>query len=107
MPESFDGLVANPGEGGAIFAGDSFLDASAQPRWMPFTVLCLPDGAGYDRITNTFGMPVVAQAGATFPISAVSLPLPAGAATAAKQPAPGVAGTASADVLSVQGVASM
>ncbi|HEY3695141.1 hypothetical protein [Phenylobacterium sp.] len=33
--------------------------------------------------------------------------LPSGAATAAKQPALGTAGTASADVLSVQGVASM
>jgi hypothetical protein len=36
-----------------------------------------------------------------------SLPLPAGAATAAKQPAPGTAGTPSADVISVQGAASM
>jgi hypothetical protein len=38
-------------------------------------------------------------------VSAVALPLPAGAATAAKQPAIGTAGTAAADVLSVQGVA--
>jgi len=44
---------------------------------------------------------------ATMPISAVSLPLPAGAATAAKQPALGTAGAASADVISIQGVASM
>jgi hypothetical protein len=43
----------------------------------------------------------------TQPISAASLPLPLGAATAAKQPALGTAGTASADVLSVQGIASM
>jgi hypothetical protein len=40
------------------------------------------------------------------PISAAALPLPSGAATAAKQPALGTAGTASADVLSVQGIAS-
>ena len=33
--------------------------------------------------------------------------LPTGAATAAKQPAIGTAGTASADVISVQGIASM
>ena len=39
------------------------------------------------------------------PISAASLPLPAGAATSAKQPALGVAGTPSADVISVQGIA--
>lgn len=41
------------------------------------------------------------------PVSNSSLPLPAGASTAAKQPAIGTAGTASADVLSVQGIASM
>jgi hypothetical protein len=43
--------------------------------------------------------------GVTQPVSVASLPLPTGAATAAKQPAIGTAGTASADVLSVQGVA--
>ena len=37
-------------------------------------------------------------------ISAVSLPLPTGAATAAQQPDFGVAGTPSADVLTVQGI---
>ena len=40
----------------------------------------------------------------TQPISAVSLPLPTGASTAAKQPALGVAGTPSTDVISIQGV---
>jgi hypothetical protein len=39
-------------------------------------------------------------------IDAAALPLPAGASTAAKQPALGTAGSPSADVLSVQGVAS-
>lgn len=43
----------------------------------------------------------------TLPVSAASLPLPSGASTAAKQPALGTAGTASADVITVQGVASM
>jgi len=38
------------------------------------------------------------------PVSAASLPLPTGAATAAKQPALGTAGTSSADVISIQGV---
>lgn len=41
------------------------------------------------------------------PVSASSLPLPSGAATSAKQPALGTAGTASSDVLTVQGIASM
>jgi hypothetical protein len=39
------------------------------------------------------------------PVSNASLPLPTGAATSAKQPAIGTAGTPSADVASVQGVA--
>lgn len=43
----------------------------------------------------------------TLSISAASLPLPTGASTAAKQPALGTAGTPSADVLTVQGAASM
>jgi len=44
---------------------------------------------------------------ATQPISAASLPLMTGAATAAKQPALGIAGTPSSDVLTVQGATSM
>lgn len=43
----------------------------------------------------------------TSAISAASLPLPSGASTSAKQPALGTAGAASADVLTVQGIASM
>ncbi len=45
--------------------------------------------------------------GTAVPISAVSLPLPTGAATAALQPSLGTAGTASANVITVQGIASM
>lgn len=43
----------------------------------------------------------------TQPVSAASLPLPSGASTSAKQPALGTAGSASTDVLTVQGIASM
>ena len=51
---------------------------------------------------------VTANAGTgTLAVSAASLPLPAGASTAAKQPALGTAGTASTDVLTVQGIAAM
>jgi hypothetical protein len=51
---------------------------------------------------------VTANAGSgTFAVSAASLPLPAGAATVAKQPALGTAGSASADVITVQGITSM
>ena len=50
---------------------------------------------------------VIASDQSAVPVSAAALPLPSGAATAAKQPALGTAGTASADVITVQGVASM
>jgi hypothetical protein len=47
---------------------------------------------------------VLATDEATLPVSAASLPLPSGAATAAKQPALGTAGSPSNDVLSIQGI---
>lgn len=57
--------------------------------------------------TTTVTGTVTANAGTgTFAVSAAILPLPTGAATAAKQPALGTAGTPSADVLSVQGITS-
>jgi hypothetical protein len=49
---------------------------------------------------------VIADDQTAVPVSATSLPLPSGAATAAKQPALGTAGSASADVITVQGIAS-
>jgi hypothetical protein len=57
--------------------------------------------------TAIIGHVIVDSVGGTVAVSAASLPLPAGAATAAKQPALGTAGVASADVLTVQGIASM
>ncbi len=47
------------------------------------------------------------SSGTTQPISVSSLPLPAGASTAAKQPSFSTAGSAATDVLTVQGAASM
>lgn len=61
----------------------------------------LPAGA------NAIGSVSVSNFPATQPISAVALPLPTGASTAAKQPALGTAGTASADVITIQGITSM
>ncbi len=67
----------------------------------------LLDGSGFLKVNVSAGT-VTANAGTgTFAISAASLPLPTGAATAAKQPALGTPGSASTDVLSIQGVASM
>jgi hypothetical protein len=55
------------------------------------------------------GSTVTANQGGTWNLTNISgtVSLPTGAATAAKQPAPGTAGTASADVITVQGAASM
>jgi hypothetical protein len=66
----------------------------------------LYDAAG-NALVVTAGRLVVDGSGVTQPVSAASLPLPTGASTAAKQPALGTAGTPSADVISVQGIASM
>lgn len=57
--------------------------------------------------SNGAGALKVDGSAVTQPVSAAALPLPAGAATAAKQPALGTAGTPSADVISVQGVTGM
>lgn len=56
------------------------------------------DSAPTTAVTGTFWQ-------ATQPVSAAALPLPTGAATAAKQPALGTAGSASTDVITVQGIA--
>lgn len=59
-------------------------------------------------VTQPVSGTVTANAGTgTMAVSASSLPLPTGAATSAKQPALGTAGSASSDVLTVQGVTSM
>lgn len=66
----------------------------------PISSLQLPaalDGSGFLK-THEQG---------TAAISAASLPLPSGAATAAKQPALGTAGTPSVDVITVQGKSGM
>jgi hypothetical protein len=49
VADSFDAVVANAGAGGSSFAMDSFSDASAATRVMPFTCLVMPDGSGYAR----------------------------------------------------------
>ncbi len=57
-------------------------------------------------VDGTNPLPItVSNFPSTQAISAAALPLPAGAAISAKQAAPGSAGTASTDVLTVQGIA--
>ncbi len=65
----------------------------------------LPATLGQTTMAGSLSVAVASDQ--TVPVSAASLPLPTGAATAAKQPALGTAGVASADVITVQGVASM
>ena len=66
------------------------------------------DNAVLDAIAaSVAGTVVVNGSAVTQPVSAASLPLPTGASTAAKQPALGTAGTANADVITVQGIAAM
>jgi hypothetical protein len=78
----------------------------------------LPSGAATaanqqtDALTDTQLRAAAVPVSGTFwqttqPISAASLPLPSGAATSAKQPALGTAGSAASDVLTVQGISSM
>lgn len=65
--------------------------------------------AGTQRVVLATDQPQLTNAlkvdpsAVTSPVSAASLPLPTGAATAAKQPALGTAGSPSTDVLTVQG----
>ncbi len=82
--------VASPGT--ITFAADD-----VGGKLFPRTKIVIgADGVNDGDVSSTNALPVTASA----------LPLPSGAATAAKQPALGTAGTASADVLSVQGIAS-
>jgi hypothetical protein len=57
-----------------------------------------------DTLVNQTNAFKVDGSAVTQPVSAVSLPLPTGAATAAQQPDFGTAGTPSPDVLTVQGI---
>lgn len=91
------GLTLLPGAGGAVLGMDN-------------------DGTyNYEIVKIGYSAPGVqpteVSLAAPLPVSiaafAIALPLPAGASTAARQAAPGAAGTPSADVTSVQGVTGM
>lgn len=64
---------------------------------------------GSHAVTNAGTFAVQASQSGTWNVTNISgtVSLPTGASTAAKQPALGTAGTASADVITVQGIASM
>jgi hypothetical protein len=92
--------AANPGR---VTAAQGNAGTSAQ-AW--FTKLVDTTGTNVAQVTSSSALKVDGSA-VTQPISAAALPLPAGAATAAKQPALGTAGVSSADVLTVQGRTGM
>ena len=101
-------LTANPGSGGANLGFNVFTDTDSVSKAVGYSQLAFGADASIPTVvTASAGLPVQQQTGATWAVSAASLPLPAGAATSAKQPALGTAGSASADVLTVQGIASM
>lgn len=83
----------------AITAGAGTTVATDDVGGTHYQIVKLAHGA-LDSVT-------VVSTASGLPIQASSLPLPSGASTAAKQPALGTAGSASADVITIQGVASM
>lgn len=109
-------VTANAGTGTLSVSGpltDTQLRATAVP--VSGTVSAAQSGTWTVQPGNTANTTpwvvsgtVTANAGTgTLAVSAASLPLPAGAATAAKQPALGTSGTPSVDVLTVQGASTM
>jgi hypothetical protein len=112
-----DNITLNAGSGGATVRT---LAEAGGTEWSACVVAyatTVSAGANVLQVvTASAGLPVAQQGSwtvtanagtGTMAVSAASLPLPSGASTAAKQPALGTAGSASADVLTVQGIASM
>lgn len=95
------------GGGGAVTIADgadaalgATTDAAASTDTGTFSLIAL-----FKRSLQRFTT-LIANLGSPYQAGG-ALPLPSGASTAAKQPALGTAGTAAADVLSVQGITSM
>lgn len=92
-------------QGAVTTAAPTYTTAQTSPLSLTTAGALRVDGSA---ATQPVSGTVTANAGTgTFAISAAALPLPSGAATSAKQPALGTAGSASADVITVQGIASM
>jgi hypothetical protein len=116
-----DNIELLPGTGGAILATDDVagvqfqkikLDVGGDGATAPLSnsnPLPVSDASGSLTVDNGGTFAVQAAQSGTWNVTNVSgtVSLPTGAATAAKQPALGTAGSASADVISVQGIASM
>lgn len=105
---SIDGKVTAVNTGAVVVASSALptgASTSAKQPALGTAGTASADVITVQGITSMTALKVDGSA-VTQPVSAASLPLPTGAATAAKQPAIGTAGSSSADVLSVQGIAS-
>jgi hypothetical protein len=102
------GTVLNVGAGGDTILDVDLAGFAAYPSTgkLPATCLYVSQTAGVAPTPATAANPVPVGVQGSVPVTAAALPLPAGAATAAKQAAPGAAGTPSADVLTVQGASA-
>jgi hypothetical protein len=91
---------------------DIMTSASGQTLGSPTFKTYTPGGGAHQQALTicdktTADRCITVDATGSINVTVSSTALPAGAATAAKQPALGTAGTASADVITIQGVASM
>ena len=105
-----DRIILTDGNGALIVdpSKEGLVSANGTTTAMHTMMLATNDGTNLRTVAcDANGVLTVDGSASTQPISASALPLPSGASTAAKQPALGTAGTASADVLSVQGISSM
>lgn len=100
----------------AVGTGDTVAaDEIASAKYQRVKITLGADGVNDGDVSSANAMPIshaaltelAAAIDTEVQVDVVSSALPSGAATAAKQPALGTAGTASADVISVQGIASM
>ena len=95
-----DNITLNAGSGGATIATDD--DTTAQHQYVKME--WGPDGTFTKVNTGAAAVPIQ-DGGNTITVDGTVAVT--GVATEAKQPALGTAGTASADVITVQGIASM
>ncbi len=80
-----DNVESDAGSGGAIFATDQMTVNGVADVHLPWSKLGYGTYDAFTPVTLTDGLPVQPGTGTTWAVSAASLPLPTGAATAANQ----------------------
>jgi len=101
-------ITLNSGSGGASLGTDQ-VSGTPNVDYQIVKIGYSATGVAPTQVDTTNRLPTSAAQSGTWNITNISgtVSLPTGAATAAKQPALGTAGTASTDVITVQGIASM